>query len=261
MKIFLTVWRLSRELSGATATGRFCSFAKLAYFAVTRKLSKNKKEYIFEFAYLGSSAQYKLQYPMDLAALHEVYVDREYDWWPKQVAPQVIVDLGAHFGDTAVYYAARFPGVKIVAVEPAPQSFSRLQSQSVGLSELVTVNAAAGSSDGSVELYTMPSSLGHSLKKRGGSNGKVVVRQVTLPTLFGEVGIGRADLIKFDIEGAEYELFSSVNPANFADAYIGELHLDIGNFTLEQFMSLFKDFSIETKKLSEYRFLFRAARV
>jgi hypothetical protein len=71
--------------------------------------------------------------------------------------------------------------------------------------------------------------------------------------------ITRADIIKFDIEGAEEIMFADENPTAFADRYIGEVHGDLISVTAELFVSKFKDFSIEKEILSNSeRFILKA---
>jgi FkbM family methyltransferase len=163
---------------------------------------------------------------LDLAVLKEVFVDREYDWLPTN-DPKVIIDLGAHFGDTALYYHARFPNAKIVAVEPSPENFERLVQHTKGIPEIISVQAAVGASDGVTTLNLMPGTLGHSVMKRKESDHSVQVSQLSLATLFQQQKLDKADLIKFDIEGAEFNLFSSIKPEDYANFYIGEIHFDL----------------------------------
>jgi len=187
---------------------------------------------------------------MDIAVLREVFVDKEYDWCPTE-DPKVIIDLGAHFGDTALYYHARFPNAKIIAVEPSPENYERLIQHTKHIPNIVAVQAAVGSSDGEVTLNLMPSSLGHSVMQRKDSDHSVVVSQLSLATLFQQQKIDKADLIKFDIEGAEFDLISSIPAEEYSTVYIGEIHFDLRpNYNLDWIEKKFVVFDRQITSLS-----------
>src|SRR5689334_12581239 len=53
----------------------------------------------------------------DVAAFEHVFIQKEYDLL-LATEPSVIIDAGANVGMSAVYFAQRYPGAKIIAVEP-----------------------------------------------------------------------------------------------------------------------------------------------
>src|SRR5690606_26561856 len=61
----------------------------------------------------------------DLSASFEIFVSEVYKTSCKE--PQLIIDLGANFGETALYFHKTFPRAHIISVEPSPDSFRRLQ--------------------------------------------------------------------------------------------------------------------------------------
>ena len=65
---------------------------------------------------------------MDVWTVKETCLDRFYDLarlHPDDV--RVVVDLGAGFGDFAIYAASRYPHSTVYAYEPSPVSFARLK--------------------------------------------------------------------------------------------------------------------------------------
>lgn len=165
---------------------------------------------------------------MDVATLREVFVLGEYDW-DLEYEPRVIFDLGAHCGDTALYYNARYPDATIVAVEPAPDNFKRLQQNTAGIQNIVTINAAVGAVDGTVVLHLGEADFGHSYIQRSDESTSVEVSQYTIQTLCNMAGVSSIDLCKFDIEGAEFPLLESIDISAMARSYIGELHFDLND--------------------------------
>lgn len=202
----------------------------------------------FNFVYNNQPFTIWMRHPMDVAVLREIYLDKEYEWCPIE-DPKVIIDLGAHFGDTAVYYHTRFPQARIIAVEPAPESYARLVQNTKNIPEITTVQAAIGGSDGSITLHLVPSSLGHSVVVRSQTHDSVEVPQLLLSSLLQKVGVTNVDLIKFDIEGAEFAVFESAGATTTAQAYIGEVHEDLGGKSILDFKQMFTTHHIDSEQL------------
>ena len=122
--LFSTIPKLAKTLSMSHRQSLFL-VVQFWYFFLTRKLNIVKTDMRFRFHNNSVQFDHWLRFPMDIAVLREIYLDKEYDWCPI-VDPKVIIDLGAHFGDTTLYYHTRFPNARIIAVEPAPESYERL---------------------------------------------------------------------------------------------------------------------------------------
>lgn len=241
--------KLSWILSGKSPAKFLILLCKLWYFALSRKLTGVKKDFVITGRYNQSQLKFYLRYVMDIAVLVEVFIYKEYEWFPVE-NPKVIIDLGAHFGDTTLYYAAKFPNAKIISVEPSPENYQRLVKNVKNMPNIVPVQAAIGDQDGFVELSLGDSTFGHSVISRKDEVSKVTVVQKSIQTLFFENDIEKADLIKFDIEGAEFKLFESLDSSEFAYSYIGELHLDLEpEYSLEKFLLLFNTFQNEIEKI------------
>jgi FkbM family methyltransferase len=216
------------NLAKAFSEGRLIKFFILVlifwYFVISRKIFKVKKDFPLKVFFVEKSITFYLRYPMDLAVLSEIYVLKEYVWAPEK--PLVIFDLGAHFGDTALYYNSRFPEATIIAVEPFPENYERLIKHTKHIPQIIAVHAAVGAYDGTIELNIVNSTLGHSLIKRDSSQESITVPLRTLSSLIEEYKINRIDLLKFDVEGAEFSIFENF-PPSMVVSLIGELHFDL----------------------------------
>ena len=60
----------------------------------------------------------------DQSVFDEVFVMREYDI--DVAAPTVILDMGAHIGLAAIFFAERFRDAAVIAIEPEPANFNVL---------------------------------------------------------------------------------------------------------------------------------------
>ncbi len=203
---------------------------------------------------------------IDIMATEEVYkelfIDKEYIWKPYE-SVETIIDLGAHFGDTSLYYQLLYPEAKIVAVEPSSENIMRIKKATINYPKITTVTAAAGIKDGEADFHITPSTLGSSLVKRAKSKTSIKVPVMTLDTIFKTAKCtAPVDLIKFDIEGSEFELFSGINPAEYSKAYIGEIHLDfVEGSSVDKFLDSFYGFDcsvIPVEGHEEKRFMFQA---
>lgn len=252
--LFKTIPLLSMRLSGSSFLVAVKICFQLWHFALTRKLFNYKADFPVTVFFNSVEFTLHLRYVMDLAVLREIYIEKEYEWFPVE-NPKVIIDLGAHFGDTALYYSARFPEAKIIAVEPSPENFERLVEHSKNFTNIIPVQAAVGESDGEIELDIGGAQFGHSIVSRENSESKrITVAQKSLRSLLDQFGTERADMVKFDIEGSEFKMFTNDSPQSISKNYIGEVHLDLSHGdSLEGFVNIFSEFDVTSHVVSAGR--------
>jgi len=139
----------------------------------------------------------------------------------------VVLDVGAHVGVISIYLARTHPDIRIIAYEPMPDNFARLQRnlQSNGVTTVEAVNMAVTGTGGRVELARAEgNSGGHSAYTHANGNG-VGVPSRTLAQVLEAHGVERVALLKIDCEGAEYEILtSSTAPLGLIERIRGELH-------------------------------------
>ena len=115
---------------------------------------------------------------------------------------QTVMDLGANLGIFAARAATLVgPTGKVIAVEPHPDNFRRLEGNALRnqLTQLDCVQAAAGDREGTVELFVHERGINHSLVR--GSGRSLSVPMKTVDAIVRERGLTRLDLLKIDIEG------------------------------------------------------------
>jgi len=116
--------------------------------------------------------------------------------------PSAVLDLGANVGLSGLYFRSRFPSMgKLVMLEPDPGNFALLQANLPNEElhrEAVGVREGMGSLDMAVHDGLM------NRKVRPSESGDVVVR--SLRGLLAR----RFDLVKMDIEGAEWEILADL---------------------------------------------------
>lgn len=137
--------------------------------------------------------------------LKELYIDRWYERFLEGRTEMEIWDIGAYTGVTADYFS-KFAKV-IHAVEPNGLNFACLE-RTIKFNKLDKVkpyHGAITNHDGKVKLYYGGQSSSHNIIN--GVGGFEEVDGWTFTTLLDKTGSQSVDLMKIDVEGAEFELF------------------------------------------------------
>lgn len=132
------------------------------------------------------------------------------------------VDLGANMGVVTAQLAAT--GADVVAFEPDPQTFAKLQERFAGQANVTLVNAAVGVGSGSVRLMRADNFAenpeGASVKstildggRRIDAGNSVEVPLVDFPSWVREQVAARGQIafVKMDIEGAELDILEKMD--------------------------------------------------
>jgi FkbM family methyltransferase len=195
----------------------------------------------------------------DLEVLYEIAVAGEYDELPSTDA-KVIVDLGAHIGLATLRLLAANPGARVLAVEADPYLIGQLRDNVAGL-PVTVVNAAVSARSGPRVFYRSDVfSWGNSLKPTMPQQTPVTVRGETFSDLLAEAGVTHVDLLKLDIEGAEWEVFARGFPPS-VDAVVGEIHASDGRGPRALVDVLAKGMTIRIGRESDSLLLFHARRL
>lgn len=129
-----------------------------------------------------------------------------------------VVDVGAHSGLFSMLAAHANPAARVVAVEPFPATFARLEANVARnhLQNITCIRAAMGSAPDRRKLFFYESGLPfvasfseQFVRARADSPNAIrheVVEVRTLDELVSELGLGGLDLLKLDCEGFELEV-------------------------------------------------------
>lgn len=171
--------------------------------------------------------------------------------------PKFIFDIGANIGLVSVYYALRFPGVQIYSFEPSSNAFKYLQKNTVQFHNIHIYNVALSDIDGEVSFYENTEKLiASSLQARAGARSEQKVTSWTLDSAITQTRVSHIDLVKFDIEGAEYAVFSTSKKLHLIKHVVGELHEDLMQATKDDFIRLFTHITITCIQANkQYRYI------
>jgi FkbM family methyltransferase len=169
----------------------------------------------------------------DLYVFNQVFVALEYSFVPNIPPDGLIIDAGANVGYTSCYFLSRFPDCRIIAIEPDSSNVKALRANLLPYGDRATViQAALWSQDTELSFAKAPYRDGREWSRqvaaRTAENGLVQCRGIALPSLISRFKLGRIDLLKVDIEGAEGEVFRSLTQEwlGITDCIAIEIHND-----------------------------------
>jgi FkbM family methyltransferase len=177
---------------------------------------------------LRRGPRFEVRGGLDLWLLKEVCLDREYERFSTPVGETAtVVDIGAGIGELAIHLAVGHPGRRVIAVEPAPDTFAILE-RNIALNSIACVTAvrgaiASGGDPLSLDLGTEPALRSTT---RTLAPGRLPVPTLTLGELFDRHSVDRCDLLKIDCEGCEEEILRDppACPLDRVDRLVVETH-------------------------------------
>ncbi|MBN1567276.1 MAG: FkbM family methyltransferase [Acidobacteria bacterium] len=146
-----------------------------------------------------------------LKEIEAVFINSVYDGLYPFKNGDIVVDAGARIGTfSAKISAAVGETGRIIAIEPESRSFACLQKNITAncLHNVIPIQKALWSGKQSMRLYLSADGSAHSAfcdAFYGSTGESVPVEAEALDNILESLGIGAADFIKMDIEGAEVE--------------------------------------------------------
>jgi FkbM family methyltransferase len=168
----------------------------------------------------------------DRFVFHQVFVEREYACLDDLTHAGLVIDCGAYVGYSSAYFLSRFPGCRVIAVEPDPANFELLALNLGPYGDAARLLRAA--------VWSHPTRLALSeAPYRDGGEWARQVREcrpgedsdlpgVDVGGLLRDSGHERITILKVDVEGAEGVIFARNYEAwlDRVDNLVIELHDD-----------------------------------
>lgn len=142
----------------------------------------------------------------DRLALSQVFADGEYET-AARMQPQYIVDGGANVGFASIKFASMYPAATIVAVEPDPTNCELLRRNLSPYRQARVIEAGLWPRPARLVIEN-PTAEPWAFRVREGRPGESAFDAVSLDGLLEASPSGTIDILKLDVEGTEYDLFS-----------------------------------------------------
>jgi FkbM family methyltransferase len=135
--------------------------------------------------------------------IDQIMVRRLNDFVPANDHP-LILDCGANIGFSVLNYKHQFPHARVIAFEPDPEFVPVLKRnlERNDASDVEVIDAAVWIDNGTSQWYCEGIDGSHLSSEAGKGSKPTIVRTIDLGDYLNEP----VDLIKLDIEGAEYEV-------------------------------------------------------
>ena len=155
-----------------------------------------------------------------LASYREIFVEEIYRFDTTKADPR-IVDCGANYGVSVLYFKHLYPQARISAVEADPAIFEILQNNLVasGMVDVTLVNKAVSNNAESLRFHSEGADGG-----RAHGLGSALSVQVIPAVMLDELIDGPVDFLKMDIEGAECAALAACTRLDQVDQMFIEYH-------------------------------------
>jgi FkbM family methyltransferase len=160
----------------------------------------------------------------DAHIVHEMLVGKWYERFMPDTSPDVIFDLGANIGMSAVYMRTLYPQARIFAFEPDPVNARVLRANEASIVPGALFECGVWSENTDMKFYRSKHfETRNSVYLDEKDRIEISVPLISFESASERAGVNKVDFVKFDIEGAEIEFFSTADLSRIG-GFLGELH-------------------------------------
>ena len=126
----------------------------------------------------------------------------------RQRSIKVIIDAGANIGDETVRFRYFYPQAKIIAIEAESNNFRILQSNFKNDCNTFCINSGLWWRSAKLEVVQSNHNEGFSVQEIPEFSSKSGIPALSMSDIINRYDLTDIDILKLDIEGTEFELFS-----------------------------------------------------
>lgn len=119
----------------------------------------------------------------------------------------IVFDLGGYHGDFAAAVNTRY-GCKVYVFEPVPEFHQKCVERFQGNSKIICFNYGLSSAEGWLDIGLADNASSFDSPHAQGAMKQVLVRSII--DCICELGLGRIDLMKINIEGGEFDVLPAI---------------------------------------------------
>jgi FkbM family methyltransferase len=197
--IMNTIIRLMRRLDRLTTCLRYLNLRTTLELFLLRNVPATPRRAVLRnrqtpFFYRGYA---------DCGVMSHFYIEG-YEIVSASTEVKWIIDLGANIGDETVKFALRHPKASILAIEPEGENFKLLVANSKVFSpRIFPLHCGIWWRDARLNIRPGPTNESFTVEEAPAGS----IKGRCIRSLMNEFGIEQIDILKIDIEGAEFELF------------------------------------------------------
>ena len=142
---------------------------------------------------------------------------QDIQFFPNGRTLNIVLDVGANVGQTALTVARQFPKCRVYSFEPVPSTFQELEANMANFHNVKAIRCALGSSEGLAKMKSGQRSESNTLvvsgtAERGASTDSIIDVQIdTVDSFCSRNGIEHVSLLKIDTEGYEVNVLRGAN--------------------------------------------------
>ena len=145
----------------------------------------------------------------DFNLFYDIFIRMDYDINTHGKPIHTIIDLGANIGLASIYFKNKYPGSKIIAVEPERKNYEMLIKNLSGYENIVCLNNAIWNETRDVFIENNNKGNWDFMVSNSKDKSRQIVKSITLDAIIDQYKIEKISLLKIDIEGSERELFQN----------------------------------------------------
>jgi len=193
----------------------------------------------------------------DIMQLGTVWLAQDYEVPGFSIKKEdIVIDIGAHIGLFSLFASQYCKNGKIFSYEPIKENYNILKEniEVNKIENIISFNSAVSKQTNKLKIFINSDDSAHSIFES--EKNFIEVDSTTIKSIFDKNKIENCNLLKFDCEGAEYQIIESIPKEYFfkIEKMIIEYHL--ANEKPEMYKKLIENlknnsFEIKIKKLSD----------
>jgi FkbM family methyltransferase len=145
----------------------------------------------------------------DILVFNQIFMDKEYDDNRLPQDASYILDCGANAGYSPIFFAQKYPGATVIAVEPDQDNFEIMQKNIGHYTSIFPIASAIWNTSTYLKVYN-PRNRSWGIQVKPAKSGDTgALRATSVPAIMKQHAIPRWDIVKMDIEGAEHHVFAN----------------------------------------------------
>ncbi|MCE9608910.1 MAG: FkbM family methyltransferase [Chthoniobacter sp.] len=171
--------------------------------------TQSSRTLLFRTSLPGRKVNFTFRGKTDLGVLSHFYKEGFYIQDTSDLPIRTILDCGANIGDETARFRMHYPDAEIIAVEADPDNAEVLKKSFAPDPLTTVVEGAVWHEDTELTLCKHEGGNPEASSVTAESQQGIKVRALSIPSLMKQRGWSQIDILKLDIEGAEYDLFKT----------------------------------------------------